>query len=552
MTENANPYQSKPWLALYGAGLSPDIRPEFNNALDMFHAAAARAPGRPALHYFDHSLSYADLDRLSDAFAAALREAGFGPGDRLALILQNVPQFVIALLGGWKAGGIVVPINPMNQARELALLFGDCTPKAAVIHEGTLPAIDALPAELRPALLLGVSPRALQTADDPRLFRDLPATLPAGLTAFEGFLEGGRGRPLSPVSFSADDTAFLVYTSGTTGPPKGAMNTHGNVAFNAQTYRDWIGLEEGAPILALAPLFHITGLIGHIAAAFLTASPLILTYRFEAGVMLDAIAVREPHFTIGAITAFIALMNHPAATSRSFASLKKLYSGGAPVPPAVVEAFRDKFGIYIHNGFGMTETTSPSHVVPFGREAPVDPASGTLAIGVPIFNMESWIAGDDGKPLPVGEVGEIVVRGPQVVPGYWRRPEESAAAIREGWLFTGDVGFMDAAGWFYLVDRKKDMINAAGFKVWPREVEDVLYTHPAIREAAVIGVPDPYRGETVKAVVSLKPGMSVTGDELIAFCRARMAAYKYPRLVEIREDLPKTSTGKILRRALRG
>ncbi len=268
--------------------------------------------------------------------------------------------------------------------------------------------------------------------------------------------------------------------------------------------------------------------------------------------MLETIAEHEPRFTIGAITAFIALMNHPAASSRSFASFRQLYSGGAPVPPAVVEAFRDKFGLYIHNGYGMTETTSPSHVVPFGREAPVDPASGSLAIGVPVFNTESWIAGDDGQPLPPGEIGEIVVRGPQVVPGYWQRPEETKTAIREGWLFTGDVGFMDEAGWFYLVDRKKDMINAAGFKVWPREVEDVLYTHPAIREAAVIGVPDPYRGETVKAVVSLKPGMSVSAEELIAFCKSRMAAYKYPRIVEIRDELPKTSTGKILRRALRG
>jgi long-chain acyl-CoA synthetase len=552
MAEKSDPVRGKPWLALYGAGLAPSIRPDFTNALDIFHAAVARAAERPALHYFDRSLSYGELDALSNAFAAALHASGFIPGDRLALILQNVPQFIIALLGTWKAGGIAVPINPMNQAREIGLLFADCTPKAAVVHETALPALEALSPQHRPPLLLCTSPLAFQSRNDPRLFKDLSSSSPANVADFGSFLESGRGRPFRPASFGPEDTAFLVYTSGTTGPPKGAMNTHGNVAFNAQTYRDWIGLEEGAPILALAPLFHITGLIGHIAAAFLTAAPLILTYRFEAGVMLEAIAAHEPHFTIGAITAFIALMNHPDAHSRSFSSLHKLYSGGAPVPPAVVEAFRDKFGIYIHNGYGMTETTSPSHVVPFGREAPVDPASGSLAIGVPVFNTDSWIAGEDGRPLPSGEIGEIVVRGPQVVPGYWRRPEETAAAIRDGWLYTGDVGFMDEAGWFYLVDRKKDMINAAGFKVWPREVEDVLYTHPAIREAAVVGVPDPYRGETVKAVVSLKPGMKVTEEELIAFCKARMAAYKYPRLVEIRDDLPKTSTGKILRRALRG
>jgi long-chain acyl-CoA synthetase len=216
-----------------------------------------------------------------------------------------------------------------------------------------------------------------------------------------------------------------------------------------------------------------------------------------------------------------------------------------------VEAFEKQFGAYIHSAYGLTETTSPSHLGPLTRRAPVDPGSGALSIGVPVFGTVARIVGESGEELEPGEVGEIVISGPQVVPGYWNKPEETANALPGGELHTGDVGFRDAQGWFYIVDRKKDQINAGGYKIWPREVEDVLYEHDAVREAAVIGVPDDYRGETVKAFVSVKPGRGVSAEELIAHCRERMAAYKYPRLVELIDELPKTVSGKILRRELR-
>ena len=245
------------------------------------------------------------------------------------------------------------------------------------------------------------------------------------------------------------------------------------------------------------------------------------------------------------------MMNHRGARREQLARLFRIYSGGAPIPPSVVEQFRSKFGHYIRNGYGLTETASPTHAVPLGREAPVDPRSGALSVGVPVYDTDCWIARDDGTPAAIGEFGEIVSSGPMIAPGYWGKPAETAAAMRPDGFRTGDVGFMDEAGWFYLVDRKKDMINAGGYKVWPREVEDVLYAHPAVREAAVVGVPDAYRGETVKAVVSLKPGRTAAPEELAAWCKDRMAAYKYPRLVEIADELPKTVTGKILRRALR-
>jgi long-chain acyl-CoA synthetase len=329
------------------------------------------------------------------------------------------------------------------------------------------------------------------------------------------------------------------------------MNTHGNVVFNAQVYRDWIRLDEDDSVLGAAPLFHITGLIGHVGVAMLVPIPLILFYRFDPGVALELAERDKPTFTVAAITAFIALLNHPDAEKRDLSSLTKVYSGGAPIPAATVEAFEKRFGAYIHNIYGLTETTSPSHAVPLDRRAPVDESSGALSVGVPVFNTIVRVVGEDGEDLPPGEVGEFVTSGPQVVPGYWEKPEETEHALPGGALHTGDVGFMDADGWFYLVDRKKDQINASGYKVWPREVEDVLYGHPAVREAAVVGVPDEYRGETVKAFVSLREGQSTSEEELIAFCKERMAAYKYPRQVEIIDEVPKTATGKILRRELR-
>lgn len=256
-------------------------------------------------------------------------------------------------------------------------------------------------------------------------------------------------------------------------------------------------------------------------------------------------------YTVGPSTAFMALAAQPSVTRDHFSSFRMISSGGAPLPPALVEKFRASFGPYIHNGYGLTECTAPCASVPQGMDAPVDPVSGTLAVGLPGPHTVVRIVDDQGAEVPFGEQGEILVRGPQVVPGYWRRPDATAETFPDGELRTGDIGFMDEQGWLYVVDRKKDMINASGFKVWPREVEDVLYTHPAVREAAVVGVPDGYRGETVKAYISLRPGVDTDPDELAVYCKERLAAYKYPRHVEILPDLPKTASGKILRRELR-
>jgi long-chain acyl-CoA synthetase len=308
-------------------------------------------------------------------------------------------------------------------------------------------------------------------------------------------------------------------------------------------------------MLAVAPFFHVTGMVGHIGTCVASGTPLILYYRFDPKTTFQMIERWKATCTIGAITVFIALMNDPEIGKYDLSSFRKVYSGGAPVIPAVVERFEKLTGTYIHNVYGLTESTSPATLVPLGSRAPVDPSTGAIAIGVPIPSHEAKIMDltHPGEELPPGEVGELVIRGPGIVPGYWNKPEETAHAIRQGWLFTGDVGTMDREGWIYLLDRKKDMIIASGFKVWPREVEDVIYLHPSVREVAVIGVPDPYRGETVKAFVALKQGFEgkVTEEEIITHCKERMAAYKYPRQVEFVNEVPKTATGKFLRRALR-
>lgn len=549
----ASTYRDRPWLRLYQPGKPADIIPEHSDALSMWRSGLARGGDRPFLYYFDAPVTAATVEAESDALAAAFAARGLGRGDRVALYLQNMPQFVMGLLAAWKLGGIAVPVNPMLKERELNYVLSDCGARAIIslqdlgnsvvsrAVEGTAvetvittSPLDYLGGQQVPPVLAGhgrlATPGAIDLAE---------------------LLREHRGAWPAPVQLEPSDVALLTYTSGTTGEPKGAMNTHGNVTFNATAYRDWMSLTPADVVLAGAPLFHITGLIGHIAVAMLVPMPMALGYRFEPATINRLAERHRCTFTVMAITAFTAMANDPTITECDLSSLTKAFSGGAPIAPSIVQRFEREVGPYIHNIYGLTETTSPSHAVPLGRRAPVDPASGALSVGVPVFNTVVRIVDDDGNDLPPGETGEIVTSGPMVVPGYWNRPDATERSLPGGELRTGDVGFMDADGWFYLVDRKKDMIVASGYKVWPREVEDTLLRHPAVREAVVVGVPDEYRGETVWAYVSLRPGTEATPEELVGFCRKELAAYKYPRRVEVLPDLPKTPTGKLLRRELR-
>lgn len=546
----ASPYAARPWLAL----LTEAQRAPVDPADSLVHAlrdAVAQAPDRTFLAYFDARIGYREADELSDAVAAHLVARGLERGDRVAVLLQNSPHFVLAVLGAWKAGATVVPVNPMYKSGEVAHVLRDGEVAALICSDRAWEAYLRETAAGSPVrIVLTACERDFQTRDDPRVlgFERLPQAPDADdLVAVAR--QGGRapeGRSPRP-----DDIALISYTSGTSGTPKGATNTHANVMHNVERQVTGLGLPEAPVYYALAPLFHITGMVCQFGACLAAAGTLVLTYRFEAGVVLDAFAEHRPHYTVGPSTAYMALAARPEATREHFASFVNLSSGGAPVPPALVEAFRERFGPYIRVGYGLTECTAPCASVPPHLEAPVDPVSGTLSVGLPGADTVVRILDEHGAEVPLGQPGEIVVRGPQVVPGYWRRPDATAETFPDGELRTGDIGFMDEQGWLYVVDRKKDMINASGFKVWPREVEDVLYTHPAVREAAVVGVPDGYRGETVKAYVSLRPGAEADPDELAVYCKERLAAYKYPRQVEVLPDLPKTASGKILRRELR-
>ncbi|QKV95820.1 AMP-binding protein [Streptomyces sp. NA02950] len=544
-------YQDQPWLSQLTPEQREPITPR-TSVLHAFREAVHTAPDHPALAYFDGRLSYRETDELSDAIAGHLAERGFRPGDRLAIMLQNTPQFVLALLGTWKAGGAVVPVNPMYKAGELRHVLTDGEVTALVCSRHAWEEYVRDTAAASPVrIALTADAHDLQSRDDERVLRDGRIPVPEDTRDLLAVAREGARPPAVPAP-GRDDIALISYTSGTSGTPKGAVNTHGNIAYNADRQHLLHELPQGSTIFALAPLFHITGMVCELASCISGAGTLALAYRFETGVVLDAFAEHRPAYTVGPSTAFMALMAHPKAARDHFSSFRIISSGGAPLPPALVERFESALGPYLHNGYGLTECTAPCASVPPHTRAPVDPVSGTLAVGVPGADTVVRIVDEEGKEVPFGEPGEIVVRGPMVVPGYWRRPEATAAALPDGELRTGDIGFMNADGWLFVVDRKKDMINASGFKVWPREVEDVLYTHPAVHEAAVVGKPDEYRGETVKAYVSLRPGADVTPQELSAYCAERLAAYKYPREVDILPELPKTTSGKILRRELRG
>lgn len=511
-----------PWLAHYSGHVPAAIPLAAETTLDAFESRALRSPSATAVFHFETPISYRALADQAVRFATQLAAWGIGPGDRVALSLQNDPDFLVAQYGAWMRGCIVVPLSALLKQREIAFHLVDCGARVYVCRDEIF--LD----QARHALGATQVAHVLLSSQ----MADLPAPNPAVR--------------LPP---KLDDPAYLVYTSGTTGSPKGAISLHRHIAFNAEVFRTWFSASDRDVIAGIAPLFHITGLVAQIALSAVSGAPLILSHRFQAPETLRLIELHRATISVAAITAYIALLKEPGTPDLT--SWTKCCTGGAPVPPSVVEQFFQRFGVRIHNTYGLTESNSPSHLTPIGATPPVDPVSGALAIGLPIPNSVAKIVDleNPGIELGPGEAGEIALQGPMIFAGYWNQPAANAKAFHNGFFLTGDIGIMDVEGWFYVVDRKKDMIVASGFKVWPREVEDVLYQHTAVREAVVVGVPDDYRGETVKAIVATRA--PVTEGEIMDFCRERLAAYKYPRIVEFVEEIPKTASGKFLRRAFR-
>lgn len=547
----------KSWQGLYPRGVDDSFRADHPTLLAAWESQVAMRSQAPAVHYFDCTLTFAEIEASAEALACGLLELGVGRGDRVAIYLQNDPQWLVSLLGVWKVGGVAVAINPMLAGEELQHHLDDSGASLLICLNSLAETAQSVLGSTSVQQVIATHP--LDLTPHARVPDDLARFIPPrrrvdDAVDWRELLAAHHGA--TPPAFEADpqDIGMLTYTSGTTGRSKGAMNLQGAMAYNSTLYTRWWDLRaESDVVVCVAPVFHITGSIAGFGAHIVSGAPIVLMHRFDPGVTVQAIEQRGGTFMVGASTAYIALSTQDRFRRDAVVSLTKTLSGGAPVSQALVDRIRDTTGWTLHGAYGMTETNSPTHLGPPHRTPPIDPESGAVSVGIPVPGVEQRIVDPlVGSDLPPGQAGEIVVRGPMVIPGYWNLPAETAQTIRDRWLYTGDIGKVTEDGWLFVVDRLKDLINAGGYKVYPRDVEDVLYRHPAVREAAVVGVPDEYRGETVKAFVSLVSGETATPEELIEFCKERVSAYKYPRLVEILEELPKNTSGKLLRRELRG
>ena len=503
----------------------------FNLATILTETTLA-APDAPVCRIGGTTTTYRELDDLSGRAAAGLREAGLSPGQVVALQLPNIPQFLIAYFGALKAGLVVLPLNPLLMAPELEYHLTDSAAALLIGFQG-LHAEAAKACETTGVPLYLVSADASPLPEGTRPVTELISTAP---------LDEPGG---DVVACGPDDTAVLVYTSGTTGKPKGAELTHFQLYMNCTVAGGLFGARSDDVVLAVLPFFHVFGLSSVINVFVRYGGCLSILPRFQPSAVLDAMEA-DRCTVIGGVPTMLHALAQQDITGRDLSALRVAVSGGASLPEDVMRTFEDKYGIEVLEGYGMTETASSCS---FNR--PGD--RKVLSIGKPLWGVRMRIADSSGQLLPPGRehVGEILIRGHNVMRGYLGRPEATAETLRGGWLHSGDLGYVDEDGFYFIVDRAKDLVIRGGYNVYPREIEEVLYAHPAVLEAAVIGKPDERLGEEVVAVVALREGASVSAEEIIAYTRERLAAYKYPREIRFMEELPKGPSGKILKAALR-
>ena len=500
----------------------------------LLEQSAARTPGKLALIFDDYKLRYADVNGAANKIANALVSLGVQRGDKVAMMLPNTPHFPICYNAILKAGATVVPLNVLFKQNEVQYHLEDSDSVALIAFEGFLgeAAEGFRKAQACSKLIVVQAPGSTNPLPDGALnFNQLLADNPP---TFE------------MVDTNPDDTAVILYTSGTTGRPKGAELSHANMFMNALVSADrLLSISAEDVLLATLPLFHSFGQTCVMNVGLYLGATITMLPRFEPVKVMEIIQRDKVTLFAGVPTMYFYLLNHPAASDYDLSSLKRCCSGGAAMPVEVMHAFNKKHNVQIMEGYGLSET---SPVASFNHlDRPAKPGS----IGTPIWGVQMAVLDPEGKPLPAGEMGEIAIRGHNVMKGYYKRPEATAEVIRNGWFRTGDLAKVDEEGFFYIVDRVKDMIIRGGFNIYPREIEELLYAHPAVAEAAVIGIPDQALGKEVKAVVACKPGQSVSEQDLIDYCKASLAAYKYPRSIEFRDSLPKTATGKILKRELK-
>ncbi|WP_368077909.1 long-chain fatty acid--CoA ligase [Bacillus sp. NTK074B] len=525
---------TKSWHVHYPESFDTDIPAIDFSIPDMLQQTASRYPKHPCLSFYQKRMTYDEIQGAVTLFASSLMHLGTEKGDRIAIMLPNCPQYVISYYGILTAGGIVTQVNPMSVERELIHLLNDSGAETIVVLDRFYPIIKSIQKETKVNTIIVVSFQGENPVSD---------------YTFDEFLKVGDGGA-SPISIKPEDVAVLQYTGGTTGVSKGVMLTHSNILSNVMQsqlfFKDSIqtGKERS---LSVIPFFHVFGMNSCMNLSIYSANEMILLPRFELSEVLLTIKREKPTLFPGVPTMYVAITNHPSAEEYGIRSIKLCNSGSAPMPVELLNQFEKKTGAKILEGYGLSEASPTTHCNPaFAERKP-----GTVGIGLPSTDYKVVDLATGTKEVPVGEIGELIIKGPQVMKGYWNLPEETSNALREGWLYTGDIARMDDEGYVSIVDRKKDMIIASGYNVYPREVEEVIYEHPCVQEAVVIGVPDSYRGETVKAVIVLKAGEKVSEQELIRFCQENMSSFKVPRIIEFRDELPKTSVGKILRRALR-
>jgi long-chain acyl-CoA synthetase len=490
------------------------------NLAETITGSAERHPDRPALRLDETDVTYAELDRDSARLAALLREKGFEQGDRVAIMLPNVPQFPISYYGILRAGGVVVPMNVLLKQREISYYLENSGARLLLAWHGFLDEARA-GAEAAGAELIEVEPAAFSK------------TL-AGLELAPGLAETQES-----------DTAVILYTSGTTGTPKGAELTHLNLSLNAEIVAET--LTEVGPedvVLGALPQFHSFGQTATLNASLREGACVVMLPRFEPGAALEAMQRERVTVFQGVPTMYGAMLNHPGREDFDTSSLDNCMTGGAAMPVEVMRGFEEAFGCKILEGYGLSETS------PVACSNHPDRERKPGSIGQPVRGVEMQIVDEDDNPLPPGEPGEVVIRGHNIMKGYWQRPDATEEAMRGGWFHSGDIGRADEDGYFYIVDRKKDLIIRGGYNVFPREVEEVLYEHPAVLEAAVVGAPDEEMGEEVCAAVVLRPEVSASAEELQQYVKSQLAAYKYPRQIWFIDELPKGPTGKILKREI--
>ncbi|WP_312111437.1 long-chain-fatty-acid--CoA ligase [Brevibacillus reuszeri] len=546
---------AKPWIANYPPETAPSLEYPRVPLTYFLEESAATYPESTAIYFMGKRITYRELLLLSYSFANALIKRGVKKGDRVAIMLPNTPQTVISYYGALFAGATVVMTNPLYTERELIHQLTDSGAETIITLDLLYSRVSSIRSSTPLKRLIVTSigdylpfmKKLLYPMVQKKQGQNPQVAYGGDVESFQALIDEQDPVVVYSSINSEEDIALLQYTGGTTGVAKGVMLTHANLIANAiQCQAVLYKLVKGKErILGVLPLFHVYGMTTVMNKGISIAAEIILVPKYEVKEIFSMIDKRKPTLFPGAPTMYIALINHPDLQKHDLSSIEACVSGSAPLPVEVKNKFEELTKGKLVEGYGLTEASPVTHSNPIWGKGI------TGSVGLPWPDTDCRIMDmATGEELPQGEIGELAVSGPQVMRGYWNRPEETAAVLKDDWLFTGDMGYMDEQGYFYIVDRKKDMIIAGGFNIYPREVEEVLFEHPAIQEAAVIGVPDAYRGETVKAFIVFKEGQTAGEEELEAHCRQRLAAYKIPRQYEFRSTLPKTIVGKVLRRQL--